>query len=360
MTALDTLYQPDLFDFITDVDAEIASLDPGDTFGLCEALHQSAARILPVDAAYVCLYSEEDQTLFFPYKWDSGVLDAPNTAPLGGGPTSKAIRQGRPIVWGCPDEMLPPLGHRFGERAQISNSAVHTPLRDTGTDGRDGILGVFSVQSYQPHAYDDRAVRVMEWLAARGALALQRARTEGLWEFRLAAAEAKAAERQRRMVGVTQTFVGIIHNITEEAHALLAELPADARNLRASVVNLCRTCHHAEAEANEIPMKPAPCREAACPLIAAAAEKAAGNSNGKATTVPDPDDADIPTLHADLAKQLTDREQDVLRLLAAGHKNADIALALYISPATVKYHLASIYRKLDVSNRVQAIRAVQG
>jgi DNA-binding NarL/FixJ family response regulator len=53
-------------------------------------------------------------------------------------------------------------------------------------------------------------------------------------------------------------------------------------------------------------------------------------------------------------KQLTDRECDVLRLLAEGLDNREIAEALFMSPTTVKRHVSSIVVKLGVSNRVQA------
>jgi DNA-binding NarL/FixJ family response regulator len=57
---------------------------------------------------------------------------------------------------------------------------------------------------------------------------------------------------------------------------------------------------------------------------------------------------------------LTPRELDVLELLARGWDNGRIAADLYISRATVKRHISSILKKLDVDNRVQAaVRAVQ-
>jgi LuxR family maltose regulon positive regulatory protein len=52
---------------------------------------------------------------------------------------------------------------------------------------------------------------------------------------------------------------------------------------------------------------------------------------------------------------LSKRELEVLRLLADGHANQDIALALIIGVNTVKMHLQHLYHKLDVHNRVQAI-----
>jgi len=52
---------------------------------------------------------------------------------------------------------------------------------------------------------------------------------------------------------------------------------------------------------------------------------------------------------------LTDRELDVLRLLAAGLANRDIGERLFLSPDTVKTHLGNIYRKLGVEGRTQAV-----
>jgi predicted ATPase/DNA-binding NarL/FixJ family response regulator len=53
---------------------------------------------------------------------------------------------------------------------------------------------------------------------------------------------------------------------------------------------------------------------------------------------------------------LTARQAEVLRLLAAGLSNKDIAAELFLSPATVERHLATIYRKLGVGGRVEAAR----
>jgi DNA-binding NarL/FixJ family response regulator len=52
---------------------------------------------------------------------------------------------------------------------------------------------------------------------------------------------------------------------------------------------------------------------------------------------------------------LTGRELDVLRLLACGKSNKDIGANLYISETTVKAHLRSIFTKLNVLNRTEAI-----
>jgi DNA-binding NarL/FixJ family response regulator len=54
---------------------------------------------------------------------------------------------------------------------------------------------------------------------------------------------------------------------------------------------------------------------------------------------------------------LTERELETLNLLATGLPNKQIAVALGISEHTVKFHISSIYSKLNASNRAEAIRA---
>jgi DNA-binding NarL/FixJ family response regulator len=53
---------------------------------------------------------------------------------------------------------------------------------------------------------------------------------------------------------------------------------------------------------------------------------------------------------------LTEREVSILQALARGLPNAAIAKELWITRETVKFHLRNIYRKLDVSNRTEAVR----
>ena len=52
---------------------------------------------------------------------------------------------------------------------------------------------------------------------------------------------------------------------------------------------------------------------------------------------------------------LTDREAEVLALITQGHSNADVARMTYLSPNTVKSYIRSVYRKIDVASRTQAV-----
>jgi DNA-binding NarL/FixJ family response regulator len=59
-------------------------------------------------------------------------------------------------------------------------------------------------------------------------------------------------------------------------------------------------------------------------------------------------------------EQLTEREREVLDLLAKGYRNKEIAEKLIISERTVKFHVGIIFQKLGVSNRAEAVsKAIQ-
>lgn len=53
---------------------------------------------------------------------------------------------------------------------------------------------------------------------------------------------------------------------------------------------------------------------------------------------------------------LTDREEEILHLIRSGMSNKEMAEKLFVSENTIKYHIKNIYLKLDVKNRIQAIR----
>jgi len=57
-----------------------------------------------------------------------------------------------------------------------------------------------------------------------------------------------------------------------------------------------------------------------------------------------------------LIEPLTAREKEVLQLMAQGLANKQIALSLSISEHTVKFHLSSLYAKLGISSRTEAVR----
>lgn len=90
------------------------------------------------------------------------------------------------------------------------------------------------------------------------------------------------------------------------------------------------------------------------PLIAEIAQAAGASANRLADALPQATLAALTT-----ASSITERELAVLRLVRDGRSNQEIGRRLTIASGTVKTHLANIYRKLDVHNRVQAVAAAR-
>jgi len=70
---------------------------------------------------------------------------------------------------------------------------------------------------------------------------------------------------------------------------------------------------------------------------------------------PTPSQTVAPTPRPALIVDLTERETEVLRLLAEAHSNAEIASALFIGEATVKTHVSNVLQKLGARDRVAAV-----
>jgi DNA-binding NarL/FixJ family response regulator len=65
----------------------------------------------------------------------------------------------------------------------------------------------------------------------------------------------------------------------------------------------------------------------------------------------------VPSGPAQFFPQLTDREVEILSLIAQRKSNADIAAHLVLSPKTVRNHVSNILSKLQVADRTEAMRA---
>ncbi|MDK1474804.1 response regulator transcription factor [Streptomyces sp. 549] len=81
------------------------------------------------------------------------------------------------------------------------------------------------------------------------------------------------------------------------------------------------------------------------------ARMASGEGSGTATGSSTPGAG--PSVPARHAEPLTPRERDVVRLVAGGRTNEEVAAELYVTLSTVKTHLASVQRRLGARNRVE-------
>jgi predicted ATPase/DNA-binding CsgD family transcriptional regulator/DNA-binding XRE family transcriptional regulator len=112
-----------------------------------------------------------------------------------------------------------------------------------------------------------------------------------------------------------------------------------------AMIGLGRACHElgqADEAARHLRTAEAMAHEIANPQLLEQVTAALAETEGQ------PDDR--------LPGNLTARQAEVLRLLADGLSNREIAARLYLAPGTVERHLATIYRKLELGGRVEATR----
>ena len=69
-----------------------------------------------------------------------------------------------------------------------------------------------------------------------------------------------------------------------------------------------------------------------------------------------PQERTVPAADTDVLRKLTRRELEILQLVSGGRSNRQVAEILWVADQTVKFHLANIYRKLNVRSRYEAAR----
>jgi transcriptional regulator with GAF, ATPase, and Fis domain len=255
---------------LIEAEQQISAVENSDAYTLYDRLYRIAQKMVPTDAFYVAQYSASDQTLFFPFNVDNDIYDEPLTIPIGHGPTSWVVRHGKAFILQGENVQIQNGNINFGNLQQVSQSAVHVPMRIFSESG-EIIVGVISSQSYQANAYDDAAVRTLQWLADRAATALYHQQTVAQWRDRAQAAEARVAQWQPQAVALSHEFVQLLKVISHKADTLQAFVrskvgrgtPATSsehdkiwnEKIAQAVDDLCRECKRIQTQVNLLPLQ---------------------------------------------------------------------------------------------------------
>jgi PAS domain S-box-containing protein/putative nucleotidyltransferase with HDIG domain len=144
-----------------------ASQDPEQVYA---AVHRAAVQLMPAEAFVITLLDEQNQETVGAYLVDKGGRWQPDRTPAGVGLSGLVTSTGKPVITN--DLMVDPIpgSIHFGEEEEV-RSILAVPLR-LG----EKVIGMLSVQSYQPHAYTDDDQSLLEMLAAYAAVAIDNAR----------------------------------------------------------------------------------------------------------------------------------------------------------------------------------------
>ena len=162
------------------------------------------------------------------------------------------------------------------------------------------------------------------------------------WSLRNAAADS-VGRAERELLNALREY----GELTPTAAAILTPLTA-AEAAKALEKLACEG--HLEARAREGAISYA-LREGDRRAISSVPSEAPAEPSGDMPANP----ASLPQLVEPLVDPLSDRELGVLRLLAAGRTNKEIARELFVAEGTVKAHVAGVYRKLRVHSRAEAV-----
>ena len=322
------------FQWLLESERMLGALQSGDDYALYELMHRQATLLARVDSCYVCLYRPHDNTLFFSYNFDEELYDEPLTVPLGNGPTSWVVREGKPFILKAESEAIHNANINFGNGARISRSAVHLPLMAARNSGPPELLGVFSVQSYQPDIYSGITIAALQLWCNRVALHLLDRNREREQQNVTQKLQTQLRDAQSHHIRISDHFVELLQPLTRQAQELSqilkSESPLLRAQLKAQVEELCRSCYRAQTEASQLPLS----------------SHSASDSFGPKIT-----SNEINPLHC-----LSEAELQVLRLLTTGATKPQIGQAIGRSVDTAKKHCTAIYRKLGVNNRMKAAR----
>ncbi|MFK4086989.1 LuxR C-terminal-related transcriptional regulator [Kribbella sp. NPDC020789] len=292
---------------------KIEALFRADHYGLYDYVRFVVAKIAQVDTFYVG-FLHGSTRVRYPYAYDDGQYVDPDTHSFGpNGQTAWLLKHRQTYRLAYDNGAALHAGVPIGAVGRRSEDVVTVPIFRPVKDGADQVFGMLSMQSYEPHSYDDNAVRAFEWLA-------------GVVE-RVLTREGEDREALRRLpagdVGpgpltsdhVMEYLTHRIASIREIATEAMTEDDVSA-GVHGHLVRIVDTTAHIQSELIEMLMETDEGPE----------RRFAG---------------------------LTKAQQGIAVLLADGLDNDQLAAELGISLNTVKTHLSAILRKYGMAHRAQ-------
>ncbi len=292
---------------------KIEALFRADHYGLYDYVRFVAAKIARVDTFYVG-FLHGTSRVRYPYGYDDGRYVDPDTHRFGpSGQTAWLVKHRQTYRFAYDNGAVLHAGVPIGEVGRRSEDVVTVPIFRPVKDGPDQLFGMLSMQSYEPHSYDDNAVRAFEWLAGVVERVLTR---EG--EDRDALRRLPAGDVGPDLLTSDHVMEYLAHRIASIREIATEAMVEDGvtAGVHGHLVRIIDTTEHIQSELIEMLMETDEGPE----------RRFAG---------------------------LTKAQQGIAVLLADGLDNDQLAAELGISLNTVKTHLSAILRKYGMAHRAQ-------
>ncbi len=176
------------------------------------------------------------------------------------------------------------------------------------------VMGLLGVLSYEASRYEEETLVALQWLAGSVATLLHREQEDAARRAELGSLSASFASPPASPAALLGEVSAVLQGVRRQADAMRNLLPEGDEALTTALDALCRACEQGQTDVTE--------------------RLLSTFLSGR-----------------DPLAFLTEAEHRVLPYLMAGRKDREIALALCVSPHTVKSHCRSILRKFGVTGR---------
>ncbi len=137
---------------------------------LFETMYREVSKVMSIDAFFVALYDARGDHVDIRYLYDGGKRYPPAAMQINNGPTSRAIKSGKPVLWNIDSRNIPGVSF-LGDTTRFVQSMLVVPMKIG-----QRVIGAVSGQSYEVQAYSDEHVQLLETVASQAAVVLSNVR----------------------------------------------------------------------------------------------------------------------------------------------------------------------------------------